>query len=87
MDTSIIIIIIILIIIVILFLLNKNKEKNKEKYGALMELQLDELPQNDDNNFYPYYPRLNSFLWNEPTRFTRNSAPYLWLTPERNVLF
>ena len=79
MDTSIIIIII--IVIVILFLLNNNKEK----YGAIIQSQPYEFPQ--DNHLYPYYPRFNRFLWNEPTRFTRNSAPYLWLTPERNVLF
>ena len=50
-----------------------------------MQSQPYEFPQ--DNHLYQYYPRFNRFLWNEPTRFTRNSAPYLWLTPERNVLF
>lgn len=36
---------------------------------------------------YPYYSTYNRFLWNEPTRFYGNSAPYLLLTPERYLLY
>ena len=33
---------------------------------------------------YRYRPR---YFWNEPTRFRRNSAPYLLLTPDRYYLY
>ena len=42
------------------------------------------------NPLYPYngtgynYPR---YFWNQPTRFRRNSAPYLLLTPDSNYLY
>ncbi len=40
------------------------------------------------NPVYPYYgyygygPLRSPFLWNEPTRFRNNHAPYLLLTPD-----
>lgn len=70
--------------------------KKNEKYtGALMQLYA-KGPQDyyltGDRYYrsypsYPYYSRLNRFLWNQPTRFYGNSAPYLLLTPERYLLW
>jgi hypothetical protein len=64
-------IIIILILFLIIYFLNKKDKKEKYIYV-----------QNHKNHQY-----INPFFWNAPTRFNRNSAPYLLLTPERNILF
>lgn len=88
MKTSdIIIIIIILIVIIFLF----NKRKDAENYGSLIQLY-SRGPQDDylTVNNYPFYDSYyfrNPFFWNMPTRFNRNSAPYLLLTPERYLLY
>ena len=87
--------IIIIILILIIFLLYK---KHDEKYtGAFIQLYskgpqdlyLTGAPYNRYYQYYkyPYYSRFNRFLWNQPTRFYGNSAPYLLLTPERFLLY
>ena len=85
---------IILIIIIIYLLFNK---KHEHQSGAILQLYA-KGPQDDYltyPNYYlsPYYGinsinNINSpFVWNMPTRFTRNQASYLWLTPERFYLY
>lgn len=79
--------IIIIILILIIFLLYK---KHDEKYkGAFIQLYANSAPYNRYYQYYkyPYYSRFNRFLWNQPTRFYGNSAPYLLLTPERYILY
>ena len=89
-------IIIIIVLVLIVFLLYK---KHNEKYtGAFLQLYakgpqdlyLTGAPFHRVPYHYPYYPyysRFNRFLWNQPTRFYGNSAPYLLLTPERYLLY
>jgi hypothetical protein len=93
-------IIIIIILIIVIYVFYK---KNNEKYtGAFIQLYSKDYQDSyltDDiyNRYYwnlPYmdprysrYSRYNPFFWNAPTRFTRNSAPYLLLTPERFMLY
>ena len=82
-------IIIIIILLIILFLLYKHQQ---EKYGSGALLQLYAKGPQDRyltyNPVYPYYgyygygPLRSPFLWNEPTRFRHNHAPYLLLTPD-----
>ena len=82
----------IIIILIIIYLLFNKKQENQS--GALLQLY-DKGPQDDYltyPNFYlpPYgygYGYNNPFIWNMPTRFTRNQASYLWLTPERYYLY
>ena len=93
MNKNQIIIIIFLIIVIYLFY-----KKNNEKYtGAFIQLYSkgyedsyltdDYAPYMYSGYYgYPRYSRYNPFFWNAPTRFTRNSAPYLLLTPERFLL-
>ncbi len=81
---------IIAIVIIIYILFNKKQEHQS---GALLQLYA-KGPQDDYlsyPNYYlpPYYGYgyNNHFMWNMPTRFNRNVASYLWLTPERFDLF
>lgn len=91
-------IIIILFLIIVIYLFYK---KNNEKYtGAFIQLYskgYEDSYLTDDYVPYMYprhyrhyrhsiHPRYNPFFWNAPTRFNRNSAPYLLLTPERFLL-
>jgi len=34
-----------------------------------------------------YYPNSYPYIWNMPTRFRRNDAPYLLLTPDRDLYY
>ena len=86
-------IIYIILIVFIGYLIFSKKQENQS--GALLQLYA-KGPQDDYltyPNYYlpPYYGYgygyNNHFLWNMPTRFTRNQASYLWLTPERYDLF
>ncbi len=81
----------IILIVIIGYLLFNKKQENQS--GALLQLYA-KGPQDDYltyPNFYfpPYYGYgyNNHFMWNMPTRFTRNQASYLWLTPERYYLY
>jgi hypothetical protein len=87
----------ILLIIIIGYLIFNKKQEHQS--GALLQLYA-KGPQDDYltyPNFYlpPYYGYgygygygyNNHFMWNMPTRFNRNQASYLWLTPERYDLF
>ncbi len=81
----------IILIVIIGYLLFNKKQENQS--GALLQLYA-KGPQ-DDYLTYPniYFPPYygygynNHFMWNMPTRFTRNQASYLWLTPDRFDLF
>ena len=89
---------ILLIILFVVFYLSKH---NEHYAGALIQLyskgpQDSYLTNNDHNYYYPYnpvYPLSGyggyyrpRYFWNEPTRFRRNEAPYLLLTPDRYYL-
>ncbi len=70
------IIVVVLLLLITYYFLRIN---NTEKYQIN---RLDNI-DNIDNNIV----LSNPFIWNQSTRFNRNSAPYLLLTPERFVLF
>lgn len=83
---------IIILIIVLLYLFNK-----KENYaGALIQLyskgpQDYYLTGDYPYTYYPYYYgnryyRRYPYVWNMPTRYRRNQAPYLLLTHDRYYL-
>lgn len=90
------IVLLIMIIIVFVYLLNK-----KENYaGALIQLYSKGPQDYYLTGDYPYtyyygygygyrrYPyRRHPYVWNMPTRFRRNDAPYLMLTPDRYYLY
>jgi hypothetical protein len=87
------IIIILILIIVIYFFYKKNNEKYTGAFIQLYSKDFQDSYLTDDPYYqypqypqYPQYSRYNPFFWNAPTRFTRNSAPYLLLTPERFLL-
>ena len=92
-------IIIIILVIVIYFFYKSNNEKYTGSFIQLYSKGPEDsyLSDSPSNYFYPYpysypysypyYSRYNPFFWNAPTRFTRNSAPYLLLTPERFLLY
>ena len=90
------IILILILLVVLLYLFNK-----KENYsGALIQLY-SKGPQDyyitgDYPYYYQYYYPYNyrnrryyhnsyPYMWNMPTRFRRNDAPYLLLTPDRDL--
>jgi hypothetical protein len=90
------IIIIIVLIIVIYFFYKSNNEKYTGAFIQLYSKDYQDSYLTDAPFMYPHYPhypnypkysRYNPFFWNAPTRFTRNSAPYLLLTPERFLLY
>jgi hypothetical protein len=37
--------------------------------------------------YYGYGYHRSPYLWNQPTRYKHNYAPYLLLTPDRNYLY
>ena len=95
------IIIIFILILVIYFLYEKNNEKYTGAFIQLYSKDYEDsyLTGNpymynrhyrynryNRYNSYNRYSRHNPFFWNAPTRFNRNSAPYLLLTPERFLL-
>jgi len=73
------IIIVVCLLLIIYYFLRIN---NTERYQINRLDNIDNI-DNIDNNIV----LSNPFIWNQPTRFNRNSAPYLLLTPERFVLF
>ena len=96
-----IILIIIFLIVLLFYLYNKHEEQFAGALLQLYAKgPQDRYLTGDDRYFYypynPIYPlsgyygygyARSPFLWNEPTRFRRNSAPYLLLTPERYYLY
>ena len=91
------VILVLMLISVLLYLFNK-----KENYaGALIQLYskgpqdyylTGDYPYYYGNSYYGnryygnrYYRRY-PYVWNMPTRFRRNQAPYLLLTPDRYYL-
>ena len=93
----------IIIILIILIILYALYDKNENYAGALIQLYAkgpqDAYLTDDKYMYYPYNPiyplsgyygygwRRSPFLWNEPTKFRNNYAPYLMLTPDRYYLY
>lgn len=95
MNKKIKILLILILLVVLIYLFNK-----KENYsGALIQLY-SKGPQDyyltGDypyyyQYYYPYYYPYNyryyPYVWNIPTRFRKNDAPYLLLTPDRDLYY
>ncbi len=91
------------ILFIILFIILYLSNHNEHYAGALIQLYSkgpqDSYLTNEDHIFYnpynPIYPLSGydsysykpRYFWNEPTRFRKNDAPYLLLTPDRYYLY
>jgi hypothetical protein len=73
---------IIVVVCLLLIIYYFSRINNTERYQINRLDNIDNI-DNIDNNIV----LSNPFIWNQSTRFNRNSAPYLLLTPERFVLF
>jgi hypothetical protein len=94
---------ILFILLIVLFLVLYLSKHNEHYAGALIQLyskgpQDRYLTNNshiyDYYSYNPVYPlsayngyNRPRYFWNEPTRFRRNEAPYLLLTPDRYYLY
>ena len=94
--------ILLIILFVILYLSKHNEYYAGALIQLYSKGPQDSYLTNNDHiyNYYDYYPynpvyplsgyngyNRPRYFWNEPTRFRRNDAPYLLLTPDRYYLY